>query len=77
MGITKLGVAKRAGPTHLEINLMTIPKYVGPDAEDSKVSPGMDASGRGSSQRCPAREMGRLTCDEQEVEDLLSEGEST
>ena len=77
VGNKKLGAAKRVGSTHMEMNFMTIPKYVGTDAESSKASPRVDASGRVSSQRRPAREMGHLTCDEREVEDLLSEGEST
>jgi hypothetical protein len=56
---------------------MTIPKDVGPDTKVSKASPWVNASGSVSPQRRPAREMGQLTCDEEEVEDLLSEGEST
>ena len=71
------GADKRVRPAHLEMNFMTIPKDVGHGAEVSKTSLGVDAPERILSQRCPAREMGRLTCDESEVEDLLSEGEST
>jgi hypothetical protein len=56
---------------------MTIPKDVSRDAQVSNASLCVDASGRVSPQRRPVREMGYLTCDEGEVEDLLSEGEST
>lgn len=56
---------------------MTISIDIDPDAEVGKTSLGMDAPGRVPSKRRPAREMGHLTCDEGEVEDLLSEGEST
>lgn len=71
------GADKRVRPAHLEMNFMTIPKDVGHGAEVSKTSPGVDASRRVSPQRRPVREMKYLTCDEGEVEDLLSEGEST
>ena len=62
---------------NLEMNFMTISIDIDPDAEVGKTSLGVDAPGRVPSKRRPAREMGHLTCDEGEVEDLLSEGEST
>ena len=60
-----------------EMNFVTISRDKNPDAEVSNTSLGMDVPGRVSSQRRPAREMGHLTCNEEEVEDLLCEGEST
>ena len=62
---------------HPEINFMKVPKHIGPDVKISKGSPGVMALRRGSSQRLKARETRYLTCNEHEVDDLLSKGEST
>lgn len=56
---------------------MKVPKDVGPDSRITKASLGVVASERVSSPRRSARRMQHLTCDETEVEDLLSAGEST
>ncbi len=56
---------------------MKVPKHIGPDVKISKGSPGVMALRRGSSQRLKARETRYLTCNEHEVDDLLSKGEST
>ncbi|ULA66372.1 MAG: hypothetical protein LZF62_50362 [Nitrospira sp.] len=56
---------------------MKVFKQIGPDIKISKASPVVIASGRVPSQRRKARETRQLTCHEHEVDDLLSEGEST
>ena len=55
---------------------MTLPRDIGHN-EVSKTSLGGHVQGSASSQQRPTREMGHLTCDEGEVEDLMSAGEST
>lgn len=62
---------------HLEMNFMKIPKGLGPDIKIAKAPPVGIASKRVSSPRGPVRGIRHLTCNETEVEALLSEGEST
>ena len=56
---------------------MKVPKDVGPDSRITKASLGVVASERVSLPRSAAGEMRHLTCNEKEVEDYLSAGEST
>lgn len=56
---------------------MMLPKIVVPAVGLDNTSPGVVASRTVSPKRLATREMGNLTCHEGEVEDLLSEGEST
>ena len=61
----------------LEIYFMKVSKQIGPDVKISKASSGVMVLGRVSLQRPKARGKAHLTCHEHEVDDLLSEGEST
>jgi hypothetical protein len=76
-GIEKMVWHTRANNKHLEVDAMTVAQMVGLAAESGVPAAKVQTRRRRCPKRAIQQEVGRLTCDEDEVDDLLSQGEST